>query len=319
MKSLINPSLILAILWFTASDQSANKGNIDNQERNNLSVSNDLEPKIMEVNGVNLQYVEKGEGIPVVFVHGGYGDYRTFHNQMEDFSREHRDISYSRRSYHPNNVPIDSTTDFSIVHINDLTSFIQSLNAGPVHLVGHSAGGWIALQTTIRHPELVKTLILGEPPTMELLEGDPKRDSVMNTFQSDYIPAMEAYRRNEDEEGTRLFLQVVTDDAQFFDNLSSFDQEIIMDNVAAQKASFLAQNPEDEPLSLHCANIENLTVPTLLVEGEKSPGWLIYLQDKLEACLQNKERVRLPNTTHGLEYENPEAFNKAVLQFLEKH
>jgi len=55
------------------------------------------------------------------------------------------------------------------------------------------------------------------------------------------------------------------------------------------------------------------------VEGEYSPEWLLYVKEKLEACLQNKERVRLPNTTHGLEYENPEAFNKTVLQFLGKH
>jgi pimeloyl-ACP methyl ester carboxylesterase len=43
------------------------------------------------------------------------------------------------------------------------------------------------------------------------------------------------------------------------------------------------------------------------------------MQDKLEPCLQNIERVTLSNTSHGLHYENPVEFNKAVLGFINKH
>jgi pimeloyl-ACP methyl ester carboxylesterase len=45
----------------------------------------------------------------------------------------------------------------------------------------------------------------------------------------------------------------------------------------------------------------------------------IQIQDILEQCLLNKERAMIPAASHGLEYENPEAFNEEVLTFLAKY
>ncbi|MDG3583888.1 alpha/beta fold hydrolase [Galbibacter pacificus] len=319
MKLLVKVTLLGVFLLLMACHQSSKTKSMASKEMDKQPVERELKPRIIKVNGVNLHYVEKGKGNPVVFVHGAFGDYRTFHNQMGDFSHKYRAISYSRRYYHPNNIPIDSISDFSKVNIDDLASFIQSLSTVPVHLVGHSSGAWIALQTTIQHPELIKTLTLGEPPAFELLIGDPKRDSIMNIFQTDYQRAIKAYSQNEDKKGTKLFLEMATGDAHFFDNLPVFDQKIIMDNIAERKASLLAQSRKADPVPLHCSDIKNIRVPVLLVGGGESPGWVGYIMDKLEACIENKNRVILPNTTHGLEYQNPEAFNRAVLQFIGEH
>lgn len=274
----------------------------------------------MEVNGVNLHYVEKGTGTPVVFVHPGYSDYRTWRNQMDAFSVDYRAIAYSRRYNFPNNVPIDSTSTFSMIHVNDLISFIKSLDAGPVHLVGHSAGGWIALQATIQQPELVKTLVLGEPAVLDLYSGDPLGESLMKEFVQGLMRTRKAYRIDEDEQAVRIFFSLVTGKEHYFENLSEKNREIIMDNMAESKAEALVQNPKgDTPLPITCKEVEMLTAPILLVCGGESPRFVTYLQDKLEACLQNKDRVTLSNTNHGLHYENPEAFNKAVLQFIGKN
>jgi pimeloyl-ACP methyl ester carboxylesterase len=57
----------------------------------------------------------------------------------------------------------------------------------------------------------------------------------------------------------------------------------------------------------------------LLVEGDKSPLYVRSIMDELQRCIAGNEIATLANTTHGLEYENPAEFNRAVLKFLDKH
>ena len=55
------------------------------------------EPAKIHVNGVDLHYISAGTGEPVILLHGGQGDYRSWEPLMADLSRYYRVISYSRR------------------------------------------------------------------------------------------------------------------------------------------------------------------------------------------------------------------------------
>lgn len=276
--------------------------------------------KSILINGDSIHYIDMGTGDPVVFVHPGYSDYRVWRKQMDAFSKDYRAIAYSRRYCFPNRTEVDSTSQFSMVHVNDLISFIQTLDAGPVHLVGHSAGGWIALQAAIHRPELVKTLILGEPAVADFYSTDSLGESLLEKFIQGVIQTNEAYRRNEDEKAVELFFGLVMGKENYFQNLSETDRQIIMDNIAESKAASLVKNPKggEVPSPITCETIQELTIPILLVCGEDSPQFVSYMQDKLEPCLKNGERVTLSNTSHGLHSENPAEFNKAVIEFMDK-
>lgn len=320
MKSLLNANLLSLLLLFAACNQSDKAIKNDNSKTDKHSVSENSALRIMDVNGVNLHYLEQGEGTPIVFVHPGYADYRTWRNQVDAFSKDYRVIAYSRRYSFPNNIPVDSTSIFSMVHVNDLISVIKSLDAGPVHLVGHSAGGWIALQAAIQHPELIKTLILGEPAVTDFYNSDSLGESHLKKFIQGLMRSNEAYRLNEDDKAVEIFFGLVMGKEDYFQTLSEEDREIIMDNVNESKAASLVRNPKGEaPSPITCKKLHELTIPVLLVCGENSPEFVSYMQNKLEPCLQTKERVTLSNTSHGLHYESPDAFNKAVLQFMRKH
>lgn len=294
--------------------------NSSNMAKTQSETGAEPELKSIFINGDSIHYIDIGKGDPVVFVHPGYSDYRTWRNQMDAFSKDYRAIAYSRRYCFPNNTPIDSTSPFSWVHINDLISFIKSLDAGPVHLVGHSAGGWIALQATIQQPELIKTLILGEPAVADFYSSDSLGQSLLGEFIKGVMRTNEAYRLNEDKKAVEYFFGLVMGKEDYFQNLSEKDREIIMDNMAESKAASLVKNPKGQaPPPITCNKLHELTIPVLLVCGENSPKFVSYMQDKLEPCLQNKERVTLSNTSHGLHFENPAEFNKAVLGFMNKH
>jgi len=116
--------------------------------------------------GTTLAYREKGgDGTPVVFVHGGLSDLRTWDKQLEAISASHRTISYSRRYARPNEEIPAGADDQMLPHVDDLAAILQGLDTGPATLVGNSWGAFICLLTAIRHPGLMAKLVLEDPPS----------------------------------------------------------------------------------------------------------------------------------------------------------
>jgi len=120
--------------------------------------------KNVRVNGVELHYLEKGSGMPVVLIHGGLGDYREWNPQIERISSHYRVVAYSRRYNYPNNnaeIPPDHS---AIVEARDLVALLDALKLERVHIVGYSYGALTALFFATEHPERVRSLTLAEPP-----------------------------------------------------------------------------------------------------------------------------------------------------------
>jgi len=98
----------------------------------------------IDVDGVSLFYEEKGTGQPLLFVHGIPTDYRAWGSQLDAFSDNYRVIAYSRRYAQPNKREGDLLDSTIENNTTDLVGFIKKLGIAPVHLVGHSYGGFIA-------------------------------------------------------------------------------------------------------------------------------------------------------------------------------
>jgi pimeloyl-ACP methyl ester carboxylesterase len=269
------------------------------------------ELKSIFVNGDSIHYIDIGKGDPVVFVHGALSDYRSWGAQMDAFAQNYRVIAYSRRFAWPNQqLIIDSSKHSFASHAKDLAAFLKKLNLKPAHLVGHSSGAYIALLATIDHPELVRSLTLGEPPIMSLMPPPSPND--VNPFAK----AVQAFANNEQEKAVSYFLDVVMGDSSYFSRLSQSGRELMMMNTQEARANITLQNIMP---SISCTDLKKINCPVLLLGGGKSPAFLPLIMNKMEPCLSNKERTTLPNTSHGLEYENPSEFNKVVLRFIDKH
>src|SRR5262249_33744691 len=115
--------------------------------------------------GVELNYVEQGKGLPVVFVHGTLGDYSVWEGQVGSFAANYRSLAYSRRYNYPN-VNKLAPNHSAVVEAEDLASLIEQLHLGKVHVIGHSYGAYAALFLALKHPDLVRTLTLAEPPVV---------------------------------------------------------------------------------------------------------------------------------------------------------
>ena len=252
----------------------------------------------------------------MVLVHGTLGDYRTWDGQLEAFSKGYRLISYSRRYHYPNEWPKDAT-DFSVtMHAGDLAAFIKALNLPPVHLIGHSYGAFIAFQVARDHPEVIRSLTLGEPPVMPLLKTTPEGDALLTTFiTTSIVPSSEAFKQGNDEEGVRRFVNGVLGEGSC-EKLPPPVLKRLMDNVQELKGE---RSSRDLFPPTTCEDVQKVKAPTLVLDGERSPKMFHLISNSLEHCLPSVERATIPAASHQMEVENPQAFNEKVLAFIAKH
>lgn len=273
--------------------------------------------KVVRVNDTSLHYVDHGQGTPVVFVHGNLGDYRTWDAQVEAVSNKYRAISYSRRLHFPNDIPSDALDSTTYYHVEDLKAFIRALGIERMHLVGHSGGGAISLLFAREYPDYLISLTLGEPAVSELIASMPEGVVLRQAFGETVSgPTTEAFQAGKDEEGVRLFIDGVQGEAKGFDDLPLKFRERMLQNAPSLRISRMDKVSRPR---LTCEDAGQIQVPTLLIHGELSPKIFVLTNDVLEECMPNVERALLPSSSHGLEMENPDAFNEIVLGFLTQH
>ncbi len=280
--------------------------------------SSNKELKSVVIDDYKFNYIDIGKGEPVVFVHGTIGDYRVWDAQLAAFAKNHRVIALSRRFAYPNDQTIKDSNDYSITaHAKDLVKFLKKLDIGPVHLVGHSFGAYTSLVASLEHPEILKSLTLAEPPVSSLIKNLPEAAELGAAFINNVvIPAAQAFQERKDEKAVAFFIGGVLGDSLYYEKASQDEKDLMMDNTPELKA--IASGADLFP-SLSCQDFENLEIPVLLIKGERSPKNLRLIIDHLHPCIKDSELAELPNASHGLEYENPEGFNKIVLEFINKH
>ena len=207
---------------------------------------------------------------PLVFVHGSLEDLRIWGRQIELFSAHYRVAAYSRRYHHPNAVPGDGDPEYTAaLHAADLACLIEKLDLGPAHLAASSFGGCVALAMAVQRPELVRSLVLAEPPLMPWLGHIPGGEPLAAAFYADaWQPAQQAFRGGDFEQGVRFFLDGVVGRGAF-DRLSPSGQRMILDNAPEMRAETLSQ---DVFPALTCAHVAALDRPVLLLNGELSPA-----------------------------------------------
>lgn len=281
----------------------------------------------LAVNGTDLAVHVQGDGTPLVFVHGGVSDLRTWSKQVEVFSATYRTILYSRRYSRPS-APIPPDAGDPIrVHVEDLASLIQLLEAGPAHIVGHSWGGLVSLLLAKQSPQLCLSLVLIEPPTVSMhVSVPPTGPQMLRLFlESPRLalaiaklggralgPAEKAFRRGDDKAAVELFGRGVLGNERF-EALSAERYQQVWENRGPDRAQALHHDFPD----LSRESFSDLAVPTLLISGAESPRVFPLLNEALLEQLPNGRSCVIPGASHIVHEDAPREFNSAVLEFLE--
>lgn len=110
------------------------------------------------VNGLRMYYEIRGAGEPLVLLHGGLGSIEMFGPNLDALSRDRQLIAADLQG-HGRTADIDRPFSYEAM-ADDVAGLIRYLGVGKADVMGYSLGGEVALQVAIRHPDVVRKLVL---------------------------------------------------------------------------------------------------------------------------------------------------------------
>lgn len=262
------------------------------------------------VEGITLAYEEAGQGLPLVFVHEFAGDARSWEPQLRFFARRYRVIAYNARGYPPSDVPEDPAAYSQAQAVEDLRGLLDHLGIARAHVCGLSMGGFATLHFGLTYPERALSLAVagcgyGSGEDRERFRREV--EEVARRLETEGMAAVaEVYALGP----TRVQFQRKDPRgwAAFRDQLaagSARGRALTLRGVQATRPSLFELE----------ARLARLEVPTLIMTGDEDEPCLepaLYLKRTIPTA----GLVVFPHTGHTLNLEEPEGFNRALLDFL---
>lgn len=264
--------------------------------------------------GVEIHYTEAGGGAPLVFVHGGMGDWTSWAPQWSAFTPHFRCITYSRRYSSPNRNTFRGGPHSVIDEAQDLVHLLAQWCSEPAVLVGTSYGAYTALQATLAAPERVRALAITEPPVLPFADEVPGGRDARQRFQTEVLqPATEAFAQGDTPRAVHLLTEGING-AGPGEATTQEGRARRLRNAEAMRA--LCLSPQAYP-PLDRAALAALEQPILLTHGEHTQAVHRATTQALANHLRRARVVEVADSGHGVHRDNPEAFNAQVLGFLQ--
>ncbi|HXG42366.1 MAG: alpha/beta hydrolase [Dehalococcoidia bacterium] len=284
----------------------------------------------LDTGRVRLWYDVRGEGFPVLFIHGGFAGLgyrlqpRTY-EWLDEFSPHYRAVVYHRRGCGWSSLPSDgwSLAD----QVADALAILDALGLEQAHIIGSSAGGPIALLLALEHPQRVRSLALANTAA-SLFRPEADRGiiavvrSELDTLRREGALAM--FRRRPLEARVSLAALWERPAAEASGRLEEWSAEYR--RLAEEAAASLR---EEEWAQLCAAEVENIAAyldidlrprlgevraPAIVVHGDADRVVPLEWGIELARMLPAAELAVVPGAPHGILGDSAEA-RRLVLEF----
>lgn len=261
----------------------------------------------LETDGAEIAYEVRGDGPPLVLIHGSWADHETWNLISGSLAGSFRVITYSRRGHSLSTRPRGPMTRTD--HVRDLVAVIERLAGGPAHLVGNSFGALVSLALISERPDLVLRLAAHEPPQRAPV-GDTSSAPIHAAMRTiDEI--IEIVRAGDAATATRRFMDEVVLGPGSWELISERDRQRFIGNAPEFVEDLGATAWSDLDLDA----VGRFSGPFVITQGRSSPAWLRAAADLLIERLPNAGTVTLPGG-HVPHFSHPQAYLDFLGRFL---
>lgn len=266
-----------------------------------MSLQNEItstpQGKFIHANGIDIYYEDHGTGKPVVLLHGGLASSTMMKVFVPALSKHFRILTPDLRGHGKTNNPGSQFSYRLLAH--DLAEFISHLELDQPFVCGWSDGGQIALELGMQYPTLAKGLLVGAAwfKFSESYQNFLRFLGIEAAGQVNYeqtekaVPQLVAALRSRHEPGPEYWKELL------------------------QQISTMWWTS----LDYTAADFERITIPTLIVVGDRDPVVPVEEAVEMYRLIPKAELAIAPYTDHGLPRTNPDTFTALTLSFLLRH
>jgi pimeloyl-ACP methyl ester carboxylesterase len=250
--------------------------------------------------GVRLWYTDSGgNGVPVILLHANTGNADSWQYNIAGFGEAgYRVITFDRRGWGRSRAnPSTGAQPGTIA--DDLHALMDHLGIDRFHLVGVAGGGFAAYDYVLWHPERLRSL------TVAASGGAIVNEELSKLRQKTTLPGF--------REWPPEFREVSM--GYMATNPEGLQRWLEIHHRSQQKGA--PAQPQRTTITFE--KLKTIRVPTLLMPGDQdlqAPPWVMRRQ---LAQIPGAEFIVLPEASHSINWEQPEAFNRNVLDFIRRH
>jgi 3-oxoadipate enol-lactonase len=255
-----------------------------------------------------IRYLERGNGQPLIFLHGIGGDAQGWHNQLQVFASQYRCIAWNAPGC-AGSAPIVNGSGIAQATFADyahaLYDWLCAINATQPILVGHSMGGMVVQEFLVHYPSFAKAVAL--------YGSSPAFGSKVGVWQSAFIRARLSFLDEGatlSQKASELIHSMVApgaDEHELANAIVSMSQ--VSEEVYRANMQLLTTFDRREHLS-------HIQAPCLCVVGSADGNAPPPMVEKMAAKIPRASYVVLPNVGHLAHLENPALFNEALRAWL---
>jgi epoxide hydrolase 4 len=295
-------------------------------------VADDLHHHFADLESCRLHYVSRGEGKPLLFLHGFPQFWFLWREQLADLGDDHAVYAADMRGYNLSCKP-EEPEAYRMRHLlGDLLGLVRELDLAPLTLVGHDWGGIVSWAFALKYPEMLERLVVIDAPppftwNRDLRESPKQRDAVnyMVEFSKPSPEPEELLAANDYALMDDLVVRIGGEGAALSDAERAVYHEAwaqpgaLRGGLNYYRAARMGEQvaaggvPEEYARKLTSQTVE---VPTLVIWGENDAALLPSLTRGLSEWVPRLRVEIVSDAGHWVPYERPDVVNGLIRDFV---
>ncbi len=259
--------------------------------------------------GVEIEVDVRGTGPGLLLVHGFGGAKGDFADHVDELATTHRVVTFDHRGHGASGRGDDPAAYTFDRYAADTVQVADALGMDTFRLLGHSMGGMVARRVVLAHPDRVEALVLMDTSSGRPDALDPDlMDAAAQIALSDGKDVLKSLLDSAGTLDTQAHQQVLAQRPGYleFEKRKWNDLSIVM---WAGSVTEIAHQPDE------LARLAEVACPTLVLVGEQDEAFLRPSR-AMAATIPGAQLVVIPDAGHSPQFENPDAWRAAMLEFL---
>ena len=255
----------------------------------------------IKTNGIKINYEIEGNGHWLVMSHSLACSLAMWDPQVQALKASYKVLRFDTRGHGQSDAPADAYTLEQLA--DDVHGLLMALNVERPHFVGLSMGGMIGMTYALKYPDILRSLVLCDTASRFGPEAQPIWDERIKTAT---------------EKGMEALVEPTL--KRWFTQPMLSAGSPVLDRVAGM---IRATPPVGYAGCCHAipkinltARLKEINCPVQVIVGEQDAGTPVAKAREIHDATPGSELVIIPDASHLSNLEQPEAFTRALLDFL---